>query len=103
MKDWLIFLSPPRPDFMTTATSDEQRIVGEHFLYLKGLLQQGVLVMAGPKLDGSLGIAVMQAESEEKVRSLCESDPAVVGGVFRYEVFPYGLALLRGRDDLSME
>lgn len=103
MLEWLYRIQPTRPGMLSQGpTADEQRIVGEHFDYLSGLLERGVLVLAGRTLttdERSFGIVVFRAPTEEQAQRIVENDPAVRAGVMRAELFPYKIALLaRSRD-----
>ncbi len=95
MAHFLIFYRPPRPTFLHDATEEENRVIGEHFQYLKSLLAQGKLLIAGPCEDASMGIAVFETRDEAEARSILALDPAVTGGVFRCEVKPYRVSLMR--------
>ena len=41
------------------------------------------------------GIAVFEAESDERARQIMEHDPAVKAGLFKARVSPFSLAFLR--------
>jgi hypothetical protein len=47
MPHWLYVLTPPRQTFRDDMTDEESEIMGRHFRYLQGLLEQGTLVLAG--------------------------------------------------------
>ena len=95
MAHFLVIYRPPRPTFNEDATADEERIIGMHFQYLKRLLAEGKLLMAGPCEDASMGIAVLECESQEEARSILAGDPAVQGKVFTGEIKPYRVSLFR--------
>jgi uncharacterized protein YciI len=92
---FLAIYRPPRSTFANDATEEESRIIGAHFQYLKELLAQGKLLIAGPCEDSSMGIAVFEARDEEEARGILARDPAVTGGVFRGEIKPYRVSLMR--------
>jgi uncharacterized protein YciI len=48
VSEWLCIIRPPRATFMEDATPEELEIMGEHFEYLKSLLEAGKLILAGP-------------------------------------------------------
>ena len=82
----------------TGATEEEKRIVGEHFSYLQELIGKGVLVMAGRTLNtdnSSFGIVVFRASSDEEAHGIMLEDPAVKNLVFRAELYPYRISLLK--------
>jgi uncharacterized protein YciI len=78
-------------------TPEEERIVGDHYSYLKELTDQGVVILAGRTLnndESSFGIIIFRADSEEAARRIVADDPAVRGGVMRAELYPYRIALM---------
>jgi uncharacterized protein YciI len=84
---------------MEDQTEEESAVVGRHFQYLNGLLDEGRLIIAGPCIDGKgPGIIVFEAADEDGARATMEADPAVVAGVFSAELHPFRASLLRGRD-----
>lgn len=77
-------------------TEEEMRISGEHFEYLKDLMDEGILILAGRTLNtdySSFGIAIFEARDDEHMRELTANDPAVKQKVFRAEWYPYRIAL----------
>jgi len=81
-------------------TSDEERIVSEHFDYLKGLNEQDILILAGRTQNtdpSSFGIVIFRAPSEVAARQVVDNDPAVSQGVMRAELYPYRVALITER------
>jgi uncharacterized protein YciI len=100
MPQFVYFVHPPRPTFIHDATDEESALMGEHFQYLKRLLADGQLIIAGPMLvEGGFGIAVFEAEDDVQAQALAANDPAVLGGLIRPEVHPFRVSLLRARDD----
>ena len=83
---------------MQDATEDESAVMRDHFAYLKGLLDAGKLVLAGPSLDPPFGIIVFEADSEEEARQIVAGDPSVAAGLQTPELHPFRTSLLRGRD-----
>ena len=95
MAHFLVIYRPPRPTFNDDATADEERVIGIHFQYLKRLLAEGKLLMAGPCEDASMGLAVLECESQDEARSILAADPAIVGKIFTGEIKPYRVSLFR--------
>ena len=95
MAHFLGIYRPPRPTFIDDATPEEERIIGEHFQYLKRLLAEGKLILAGPCEDASMGLAVFETQDEKEARDIVAADPAVTGKVFTCEIKPYRVSLLR--------
>jgi uncharacterized protein YciI len=94
-KEFIYIIWAPRKDFMKTITEEEERIMGEHFEYLKGLFEKEKLVLAGPCLDKAFGIVIFTAESEEEARKIMEDDPSVKAGVMKSELHSFRVSLLR--------
>lgn len=89
---------PLKENFNETATEEENKIVREHFLYLKNLLEKKILVLAGPETNAKFGIAVLETQTEEEAKKIMENDPAVANEIFTAELFPFRVSLLRNQD-----
>ena len=99
MAEWLYLIHPPREHFVDTITPDEVAIMQEHSEHLAALLEQGVLILAGPTFGPvNTGIAVIEADDEEAARAVMMSDPAVTSGLMEPELRPMRVGFLRGRD-----
>lgn len=90
---FLYTLRPVRLAMLTEgATPEEQTLAAQHWGYSQELLTQGSLVFAGRTLHrnaGTFAFAVVRAASLDAARAVAERDPAVAGGVFSTEVFPF--------------
>ena len=97
MPTYIYRIQPVRPEMLSTGPSaDEARIAAEHFAYLQGLLEAGILVLAGRTLNtdySAFGIAIFNARDDEHMRQLCAEDPGVAQKLFRAEWHPYRIAL----------
>ena len=97
-------IQPTRPDMLSAGpTEREAELAGQHFEYLRRLAEQGVVLLAGrtqTTTPDSFGIIIFQAESEAAAQQVVDDDPAVRGGVFRAQLYPYKIAVLS--DDLSL-
>jgi len=103
MGQYLYRIQPTRDGLLIESTLEEDRIVGEHFDYLKDLSDRGIVLLAGRTLNtdrSSFGIVVFVAEDDATARGILENDPAVRAGVFHAELFPYRVALV-GKDILK--
>lgn len=98
MAEWIYVIRPTREGFKTEPTAEEMAIMSEHFEYLQGLMAGGKLVLAGPALDASFGVAAFEAEDEAEAQAIMKGDPAVANGVMLATLHPYRISLLRGRD-----
>ncbi|UCF10989.1 MAG: hypothetical protein JSW65_08335 [Candidatus Bipolaricaulota bacterium] len=79
---------------MESATADEEEAFRAHFGRLKRLRDEGRLLIAGPCLDGALGIVVFRATSEEEARRFMEEDPTIVAGLMTGELHPFRISLV---------
>ncbi len=98
MPEWIYFIHPPRENFAATMTDEERRVWGEHAERLQRLLDEGVLIMAGPTLGSvNTGIGVFEAPDEATARRIVEEDPTIASGLARGELRPFRASFLRGR------
>jgi uncharacterized protein YndB with AHSA1/START domain/uncharacterized protein YciI len=85
-KQYFLRLIPPRQTFHLDASLEEQRVMGEHFVYLNGLAAKGKVVIAGPCFEPLFGMAVLDVASREEADEIMKSDPSVKAGVNKYEL-----------------
>lgn len=98
LKHFLGIIKPTREGFMINPTEEENRVMQEHFEYLKGLLAEGKLVLAGPVLNekNPFGLYIFQCESKEEAENLFKNDPSIISGVQQIKVFePFRLSLYK--------
>ena len=97
MPTYIYRIQPVRPEMLSEgATAEEERIAGEHFEYLKRLMDEGVLILAGRTLTSdysAFGIAIFDARDDEHMRQITADDPGVAQKLFRAEWHPYRIAL----------
>jgi uncharacterized protein YciI len=97
MAEWIYFLHPPRENFAETMTEEEEQVWAVHFQRLQQLLDDGILILAGPTLGTiNTGISIFQAPDEQAARQIMAEDPVIVGGYATGELRPFRLSLLRG-------
>jgi uncharacterized protein YciI len=94
-QQFLYLIRATRPGFMTEMTPEEEAVMAAHFEYLQKLLEEGVLIMAGPCLDRAFGIAIFRAENETAAWLIAQNDPSVKVGVMTVEMHPYRMSLWR--------
>jgi uncharacterized protein YciI len=82
VQNFIYIVRPVKEDFLNTSTEEEKKTVNEHFQYLKRLLEEKVLILAGPETNAKFGIVIFEAESEEIAREIMDNDPAVIKKVF---------------------
>ncbi|MFX1328934.1 MAG: YciI family protein [Promethearchaeota archaeon] len=91
-------IKPYRQDFITNPNEEEDKIMSDHFSYLKSLLRQKKLVLAGPTLilEDPFGLIILEGETEEDARKLLEKDPSIIAGIQQIADFrPIRLSLIR--------
>jgi uncharacterized protein len=81
-------LIAPRPTFAADMSQEEQAIMGEHAAYWRELFQGGSVVVFGVVLEeaGVWGLAVVEAEDEDAVRTIAAGDPAVTTNLCTFEI-----------------
>lgn len=88
---------PARDGFLTAAAARETALVEAHFQYLADLTRRGVVLLAGRTLNNdasTFGIVILDATSEAEAAAIMRGDPAVSGGVFAADLFPFHAALV---------
>jgi uncharacterized protein len=97
MAEFLYMVRPPRATFADDATEKERAVIAAHFAYLQGMRERGELILAGRCENAEFGIVVFEAADEAAARRVMQDDPAVSAGVFSAKLYPFGVALERGR------
>ena len=95
MAQFIIFLRARRPSFIFDMTEAERITMAEHAAHMARLLEEGILILTGPCLDGAGGVAIIEVEDEEKARCVIDDDPAVRAGIGTMELHPFRVALMR--------
>jgi len=87
MKYYLCKFIPPRANFLTTMSTDEKEWMGQHVVFMNGLLDQGLIVAHGPVInDGDgYGVSLYQIPDDGDIAALTSQDPIVKHGVGHYE------------------
>ncbi len=78
-------------------TPDEEVATARHFECLKGLNEKGTALLAGRTQntdESSIGIVILEVESEDAARAIQEARPAITSGIMRTKLFPYRVALM---------
>jgi len=91
-------IKPYRQDFLTNPKENENKTMEDHFFYLKSLLDQKKLYLAGPTLitEDPFGLIILEAKTMEEARELLENDPSVKSGVQQIaDLRPIRLSLTR--------
>ncbi|MFX1454663.1 MAG: YciI family protein [Promethearchaeota archaeon] len=91
-------IRPYREDFITNPNDEEDKIMVNHFNYLKSLLNQKKLYLAGPTLipEDPFGLVIFETETAEEAKHLLENDPSVKLGIQKISDFrPIRLSLIK--------
>jgi uncharacterized protein YciI len=98
MPEWIYFIHPSRENFAATMTDAEKQVWSDHAERLQRLLDEGVLILAGPTLGTvNTGIAVFEAPDEQTARQIMSEDPTITSGMARGELRGFRASFLRGR------
>ncbi|HUT80284.1 MAG TPA: YciI family protein [Candidatus Bathyarchaeia archaeon] len=98
IKHFFGMIKPTRDDFLTNFTSNDEKIMSEHFEYLKDLLRKSKLVVAGPVLNEKepFGILIFECQTLEEAEKLFKDDPSVKAGIQQIKLLePFRLSLYR--------
>jgi uncharacterized protein YndB with AHSA1/START domain/uncharacterized protein YciI len=91
---FLAMLVGTRPGWPDDMTPEEERIMGEHFAYLRDLTLKKKVILAGPCFGLKRGLIVLQTDSEAEAQAIMDQEPSVVQGVHTYELYPMVVSLL---------
>ena len=93
---YFAIIRPVREDFLINWTEEDEKIMGEHFEYLKNLLANGKLVVAGPITNEQkpFGIIILKCNTLIEANEIMKNDPSVQAGIQNLElVEPFRLSL----------
>ncbi|MFG0307201.1 MAG: YciI family protein [Phycisphaerales bacterium JB040] len=97
VRTFAVFLSPARAGMPDAPTPEEAEAVAAHFEYYRGLLRDGVLVLAGRTTEPPhAGVMVFEAAGDAEAERIARADPGVAAGVFEIRVQGFRVALMRG-------
>ncbi|MFW9998791.1 MAG: YciI family protein [Candidatus Hodarchaeota archaeon] len=91
-------IKPYRQDFIINSKKEEEQIMSDHYFYLKSLLKQKKLFLAGPTLisEDPFGLIIIEAKTLEEAEELLENDPSVKSGIQQIaDLRPIRLSLIR--------
>ncbi|WPV00424.1 YciI family protein [Mucilaginibacter sp. cycad4] len=83
-KHFVIKLTGNRPTFPNDMTDDERIIMQAHSEYLKGKMNEGLVLIFGPVFDpkGVYGLGILAVDDEAQVKEIIANDPANVLGTY---------------------
>ena len=97
-KHFYAIIKPYRKDFILNPIENENTIMERHFSYLKNLLKNNKLYLAGPTLIESdpFGVIIFETDTEEEARDLLMQDPSIKSGIQKVADFrPIRLSLTK--------
>jgi uncharacterized protein len=99
MPTFVLRLIAPRPNFAQTLTDSEREIMSLHAAHWAPYLERGDMVVFGPVLteDDSYGLAVVETDDEEALRTFAAQDPVVAIGTAAFELGQMAAGHVRGR------
>jgi uncharacterized protein len=95
---FIYVLEPTRLEMLSEGPTDEEvRALQAHVEYLERLAEADVVLLAGrtqEESEGTFGLVIVQADSEEGARAVMADDPGVKQGVMTATLHPYRIAVL---------
>jgi uncharacterized protein YciI len=88
-------IHPLREEFFDNPTEHEETAMQEHFEYLKEGVKSGQVILAGPCLDNTFGLVVLQVGDEIEANAFMMSDPSIKKNVMMAELHPFKISLLK--------
>lgn len=90
---YFALIASPGPHWNPALKFQEQPGIAAHASYLKHLLDEGTLVMAGPFLDGSGELSIISVDSLDTAKLVVIADPAAGSGLLTISVRPWLIGL----------
>ena len=94
MSEYIYIIHPYRQELAFHPTPEEETILSEHFAYLQRAASEGIVLLAGPSLDGIFGVVILHAEDEGAAQHFMFNDPAVKGDLMMAELHPFRLSVV---------
>jgi uncharacterized protein YciI len=94
MAEYLYLIHPFRHGFFDSPTKDEEAILDEHTTYLKNAAETGIVLLAGPCLDDTIGLVVFRAENNQAANSFMLNDPIVKKNIMVAELHPMRISIM---------
>ena len=97
VKEYFVRLLGSREGWPSDMTAEEQRIMSEHFEYLKDLVKEKKVLMAGPCFDPVFGLIILRVSSREEAVAIMDNEPSVKQGVHTYDLNEMKVSLMVGQ------
>jgi hypothetical protein len=95
-EQFIYVVRPSRDTFPGDATDEERAVIGAHFKYLQDRLGKGVIFVGRTQTEHPFGICVFEAAGSTEAQGFLDDDPALIAGIFKGEVHPFAIALMKG-------
>jgi uncharacterized protein YciI len=83
---WFVLMHSPGLRWDQSLSFFDQVGIEQHSTFMSDLLEAGDLVMGGPFLDNSGGMAILKVESIDAALAIANRDPAVQAGILKVDV-----------------
>ena len=94
MPEYIYLVHPYRREMAFQPTPEEEVILNEHLTYLQEAATRGVVLLAGPCLDGTFGLVVFRAENESIAQQFMFDDPAVKANLMVAELHLFSVSVV---------
>jgi len=93
-KQYFVRILGTRAGWPDNMTPDEEKVMTEHYYYLKDLVKRRKVYMAGPVFDAKFGLIVLSVDSEREAKEIMDNEPSVKAGVHTYKMSAMRVSLL---------
>jgi len=92
-ENYFVKLLGTRNGWPENMTAEEERIMSEHFVYLRDLTEKKKVLVAGPVFEPVFGLVILQVASKDEAVAIMTEEPSVKQGVHTYEIYPMRVSL----------
>lgn len=92
-RQYFVQLLGTRTGWPENMTAEEEQIMQEHFVYLKNLVNEQKVILAGPVFENVFGLVILNVSSQAEAEKLMTNEPTVVKGVHTYVMHPMNVSL----------
>jgi uncharacterized protein YciI len=92
---WFVLMHSPGLKWDQKLSFFDQVGIEQHRTFMSDLLEAGDMVMGGPFLDNSGGMAILKVESIDAALAIANRDPAVQAGILKVDVKSWTTPLSR--------
>ncbi|WP_255460992.1 YciI family protein [Edaphobacter albus] len=81
----------------------ERDLMQQHVVHIRSYFESGSVLAFGPVLapEGSFGMAILNVPDLSAAQNILETDPSVVAGLNRFEIYPMHLGGAQGARESS--